>query len=243
MTTSNGDDHPQIFDKGLVRGFSAENELEWAVACDPDVQRGWASPVHGAGHRERLVGAHVAAILHNIAPGDELRSSLRFVALVHDSMRWAVRRRRSRSLDNDHAVLARRVAERYTTDRRLLLTIELHDEAHRIFSSTPTESDALDGLLARLPDPELYLRFVELDAMTEGKDPSFLLWLRDEFGPRGLLPPGRPATPDSGTSGQTTFLIEWVTEPDDGERVGAGSRRLLGVARPAVTDTRSRTAA
>jgi hypothetical protein len=221
MTTSTADVRPQIFDKELVRGFSAENEQEWAVACDADVQRGWAFPVQSVGHPERRVGAHVAAILRNIPPDDALRSSLRFVALVHDSMKWAVQPRLAWSIDNDHAVLARRVAERHTSDRRLLLTIELHDEAYWIFKTNPTESAALDALLVRLPDPELYLRFVELDATTEGKDASFLLWLRNELGVRGLLPPGRPETPDSGRTGLTTFLIEWVTEPDHQERFAA----------------------
>jgi hypothetical protein len=106
-------DRPEIFDKDLVPGFRAENELEWAVACDPDVQRGWAFPVDGAGHPERLVGAHVAAVLRNIGH-DDMRSALRFVTLVHDSMKWAVRRDLPWSPDNDHAALARRVAERYT---------------------------------------------------------------------------------------------------------------------------------
>jgi hypothetical protein len=221
MSTTDANDRPQIFDKELVRGFCAENEQEWAVACDPDVQRGWAFPVQSVGYPERRVGAHVAAIVRNIPPHDELRSSLRFIALVHDSMKWAVRRRLAWSPDNDHAVLARRVAERHTRDRRLLLTIELHDEAYWIFRSNPTESAALDRLVARLPDPELYLRFVELDATTEGKDPSFLLWLRNELGGRGLLPPGRPETPESGRTGRTTFLIEWATEPDHQQRFAA----------------------
>jgi hypothetical protein len=34
------------------------------------------------------------------------------------------------------------------------------------------------ALLARLPDVELFMRFVELDASTEGKDPGLLRWLR-----------------------------------------------------------------
>jgi hypothetical protein len=193
----------------LVPGFAAQNEVEWAIACDPDVRRGWGFAVDGPGHPERLVGAHVAAILHNIAPDDKLSPALRFIALVHDSMKWAVRRDRAWSPESDHAVLARRVAERHTSDPRLLQTTELHDEAYWIFRN----SEPLDALLARLPDTELYLRFVELDSTTEGKEPTFLVWLRNELGVRGLLPAGRPDTPDAGEGGQTIFLIEWATEP------------------------------
>jgi hypothetical protein len=206
---------------GGVPGFTPETELEHAAAADPDVQRGWAFPVHGTGHPERLVGAHVAAILLNIAPDDPQRSALRFIAIVHDSMKWAVQRDRPWSPDNDHAVLARRVAERHTNDPTLLLTIELHDEAFWIFTSKRDDSRALDGLLARLPDIQLYNRFVELDATTGGKDPTFLLWVRNELGLRGVLPAERPKTPDPEGEEQTIMLIEWETEPDHQTRFAA----------------------
>jgi hypothetical protein len=207
---------------GVVPGFTAENELERAVAADPDIQRGWAFPVHGLGHPERLVGAHVAAILLNIAPGDPQRSTLRFIALVHDSMKWAVQRDRPWSPENDHALLARRVAERHTDDPTLLLTIELHDEAFWIFTRKRDDADALDGLIARLPNVELYNRFVELDATTGGKDPTFLLWLRNELGLRNVLPDEMPQTPDRDDGeAQTIMLIEWETEPDHQTRFAA----------------------
>jgi hypothetical protein len=211
----------------LVPGFGATNAVEWAIVCDPDIRRGFAFAVENAGHPERLVGAHVAAILRNIEPDDELAPALRFLALVHDSMKWAVRRDMAWSPDNDHAVLARRVAERHTSDPRLLWTIELHDEAYWIFRNSPSESEPLDALLARLPDTELYLRFVELDSTTEGKEPTFLVWLRNELGLRSLLPAGRPDPPDSGGGGRTIFMIEWATEPDRGERFAAALEAAL----------------
>ena len=136
-------------------------------------------------------------------------------------MKWAVRRDRPWSADNDHAMLARRAAERHTSDPRLLQTIELHDEAYWIFQSKPTEPEALDRLLARLPDTELYVRFVELDATNEGKDPTFLMWLRNELGLRGLLPAGRAEPPRPDRGGRTIFLVEWETEPDHQERFAA----------------------
>jgi hypothetical protein len=223
---SSNDGH-EVLSRDLVPGFAAENELERAVASDPDFLKGWAFAVQSAGHPERLVGAHVAAILRNIGPHDELRADLRFVALVHDSMKWAVRRDQQWSPDNDHAVLARRAAERQTSDPRLLQTIELHDEAYWIFRNKPTEPGALDGLLARLPDTELYLRFVELDSTTEGKEPTFLVWLRNELALRGLLPAGRPETPGRGSGKQTIFLIEWATEPDHQARFAAALESAL----------------
>lgn len=224
--TTAGDPH-EAPSGDLVPGFVAENELERAVASDPNFQRGWAFAVQDAGHPERLVGAHVGAILRNIGSDDELRSDLRFVALAHDSMKWAVRRDQPWSPDNDHAVLARAGAERHTSDPRLLQTIELHDEAYWIFRSNPTEPNALDALLARLPDTELYLRFVELDSTTEGKEPTFLVWLRNELGLRGLLPAGRPETPDRDEGQRTILLIEWATEQDHQARFAAALEEAL----------------
>jgi hypothetical protein len=80
---------------------------------------------------------------------------------------------------NDHAVLARRFAERYTADPRLLDTLEFHDAPHYIWRTrTDDGGAALEALLARIPDLELFLRFVELDGSTDGKDPRPLAWLR-----------------------------------------------------------------
>jgi hypothetical protein len=36
----------------------------------------------------------------------------------------------------------------------------------------------------RIPDPELFLRFVELDGSTEGKDPEPVEWVRSELAQR-----------------------------------------------------------
>ena len=36
-------------------------------------------------------------------------------------------------------------------------------------------------MLARIPDLELFVRFVELDGSTEGKTPEPIEWLREEI--------------------------------------------------------------
>jgi hypothetical protein len=86
---------------------------------------------------------------------------------------------------------ARRLAERYTTDERLLATIELHDRPYAIWRRSRRGSErrrlAVDRLVERLPDPSLFLRFVELDGSTEGKKPEPIAWLRDELRRRGAL--------------------------------------------------------
>jgi hypothetical protein len=80
---------------------------------------------------------------------------------------------------------ARRLAEDYTGDERLLATIELHDRPYSIWRkmkrSGSLDEGALEDLLARIPDPDLFMRFVELDGSTEGKDPEPIDWFRGEL--------------------------------------------------------------
>ena len=100
------------------------------------------------------------------------------MALVHDGCKQHVRPGAGVSPDNDHAVLARRFAQRYTSDSRLLEALELHDEPYRIWRGRGSEGcDDLQRVLARIPDLGLFLRFVELDSSTRGKDPRPLGWL------------------------------------------------------------------
>jgi hypothetical protein len=96
-------------------------------------------------------------------------------------------------------VRARRLAERYTSDERLLAAIELHDRPYHLWRRTRRPGGrlgrritrrALQRLLDRIPDLELFARFVELDASTEGKNPEPRRWFREELARRGLIAPG-----------------------------------------------------
>jgi hypothetical protein len=86
---------------------------------------------------------------------------------------------------------ARRAAERYTSDERLLGAIELHDRPYAIWRRTrrgsARERRAVDELVRRIPDVGLFVRFVELDGSTEGKNPEPIEWLRSELRERGVL--------------------------------------------------------
>ena len=162
----------------LVPGFVAETPREHALAGDPLLRAGLAWGRPRPGHPEGAVGAHAGAILRAIDVGGELRADLRFLALVHDAFKFRVVPERGWSPDNDHAVLARRFAERYTSDARLLTALELHDEPYWIWKTADGCVAALHALLERVPDTGLFLRFVELDASTAGKDPGLLAWVR-----------------------------------------------------------------
>ena len=157
---------------------------------------GWAWGAPRRGHPEGSVGHHVADLLATLerwGETGERRAELRFVSLVHDSLKFAVSPWLLRVGENHHAMRARRFAEDYTDAERLLVTIELHDRPYylwrtkRIFRRS--ERRGLDVLCRRVDDPELFLRFVELDGSTEGKNPDPIEWCRLQFERRGLLEP------------------------------------------------------
>jgi HD domain-containing protein len=178
----------------VVPGFTPESELERAVNSDPQLVAGLAWGTPRKGHPEGSVGAHVADLLATIERWGETgqrREDLRFLALVHDALKREVKDWLPKSGENHHAMRARRFAERYTDDERLLAAIELHDRLYAIWRRMRRkgrlDEGALDETLERLPDPELFLRFVELDGSTEGKNPEPIRWLREELVRRGVL--------------------------------------------------------
>ena len=76
-----------------VTGFAPETDLERAVSADPVLQEGlaWGRPRRG--HPEGAVGEHVADLLETIERWGETgkrREELRFLALVHDSLKFKV---------------------------------------------------------------------------------------------------------------------------------------------------------
>lgn len=179
----------------LVEGFVPETDLERRLAEDPVILRGLAWGEPRSGHPEGPVGRHVADLLATIdAWGErgERRTDLRFIALIHDALKYKVRDWLPHHGPNHHAARARRVAEGYVEDERLLATIELHDRPYGIWRKMRRTGkfDAVGfrAMLERLPDRDLFLRFVELDGSTEGKDPEPIDWFRGELERRGLTP-------------------------------------------------------
>ncbi len=139
------------------------------------------------------MGAHVADLLRRIDDWNEpyaRRAELRFLALVHDSLKFQVEHTRPKTGENDHAVRARRLAERYTDDERLLAIIEEHDRPYRMWRrlrrTGRLDADGFQKMLERVKDPALFLRFVELDGSTEGKDPEPVAWFKEELRRRGV---------------------------------------------------------
>lgn len=178
----------------LVSGFRPETELEERVTRDPDLLAGlaWGKPRES--HPEGAVGIHVSQLLDKIEEAGEKgerRALLRFVALVHDSFKYRVLGWLPRSGRNHHAARARRFAERFTDDERLLATIELHDGPYSLWKKMRRrgrlDEKAVDEMLERIRDHELFLRFIEIDGASEAKDPEPIAWFRRELERRGLV--------------------------------------------------------
>jgi hypothetical protein len=171
----------------LVPGFTPEGEQERQLLADPELREGLAWGQPRSGHPEGSVGAHVADLLRTIDRWGETgrrRAELRFLALIHDSMKYRVRDWLPKTGENHHAMRARRLAERYTTDERLLATIEHHDRPYalwrRLRRTGRMNERRLDRMLDEIPDVDLFIRFVELDGSTEGKTAGPVEWLKEE---------------------------------------------------------------
>ncbi len=172
-------------------GFEPENELEQGLGADPTLRAGWAWGKPRSGHPEGTVGAHVSELLDAIdrmgATGKR-REELRLLALLHDALKFEVDHSRPRTGENHHAMRARRFAQRYLDDERLLASLELHDRPYGIWRKLQrtgrVDSDRFEEMLERIPDLALFLCFVELDSSTEGKRPDPLQWFKSELSRR-----------------------------------------------------------
>lgn len=178
----------------LIPGFEAETDLERRVTAEPELLEGLAWGKPRAGHPEGAVGTHVSHLLETLEESGETgerRELLRFMALVHDSFKYQVRERLPRAGENHHAMRARRFAERFTEDERLLAAIQFHDRPYSLWRKLQRrgklDERGFRRMIRRIGDPELFLRFIELDGSTEGKRPEPIEWFRDELVKRGVI--------------------------------------------------------
>jgi hypothetical protein len=178
----------------LVPGFAPETELERTVIEAPELLAGLAWGKPRAGHPEGSVGVHVRDLLEAIDAGDysdERREELRFIALVHDGFKYRVQEWRPKTGENHHATRARRFAEQYTQHESLLATIELHDRPYGLWRKMrrrgTLDEHGFEEMMRRVPQPDLFLDFIELDGGTEGKDPEPVRWFREELRRREIL--------------------------------------------------------
>jgi HD domain len=177
-----------------IPGFAPQTELERRLLEEPDLRAGLAWGRPRPGHPEGAVGSHVADLLRTIdedGESGERRRLLRFMAIVHDAFKDQVKSWLPKTGGNHHAVRARRFAERFTDDERALAAIEHHDRPYAIWRKMKRSGSLDEGrfqaMMDRIPDPHLFLRFIEIDGGTEGKKPEPIRWFRDELRRRGIV--------------------------------------------------------
>jgi hypothetical protein len=104
----------------------------------------------------------------------------------------------------------------------VLCAIELHDELFWIWHNG---GDDIRPVLMRVPDIELYFRFFELDATTEGKDPSLLWWVRHAIAQSGRWMPA-PLVPEhpAESGSDVTYIETFATVPGEQKAVALAAR-------------------
>jgi hypothetical protein len=178
----------------LIEGFEPETDLEREIVSQPELLEGLAWGQPRAGHPEGAVGVHVSHLLETLDRSGETgerRQLLRLMALVHDSFKYQVRERLPRVGENHHAMRARRFTEGFTDDERVLAAIEFHDRPYSLWRKLnrrgKLDERGFNRMIERIPDPQLFLRFIELDGSTEGKRQEPIDWFREELYRRGVL--------------------------------------------------------
>ena len=178
--------------------FTLETDLERQIASDPEWQTGvvWGTPRYG--HMEGQIQYHIADVLRNIdqqCPPPDERTLLRLIALVHDTFKYRVDETRPKIGTNHHAYIARKFAERYIHDEKILDLIELHDEAYNSWrlgaykGKWQHAEERINTLLHKLgPMVPLYVRFFHADSKTESKDQRPVQWFEQILQARGFGP-------------------------------------------------------
>ena len=167
--------------------FILETQLEWEIAADPAWLQGitWGTP--RSGHPEGLVMFHIRDVLNNIDHffgGSSDRPALRLIALTHDTFKYQVVRSELGSVQS-HGYLARKFAEQYVSDFRILEVIELHDQAYKayLFITQHGDHEAAEwhakNLITRLgKNIDLFMHFYLCDVQTGNKSSIHYEWFK-----------------------------------------------------------------
>jgi hypothetical protein len=182
--------------------FELENEIERAIAADPEWLRGveWGTPRRG--HPEGAVKDHIADVLANLdrePVEEEERRRLRLAALVHDSFKYrAAEGTAPVGSPGHHGSHAARFLERFVDDPELVELVRWHDEAFAAWFGLNRRSDRqraerrARALVERLgPSLPLYLTFLRADNGTRGKSRDAVDWFERVIDDTSLQDPAK----------------------------------------------------
>jgi len=159
------------------------SELENKIINDSEFIEGinWGNP--RPGHPEGKVLYHIKDVLSFIEPTNPWYSELRLIALIHDTFKYKVDNTKHKVGENHHAYIARKFAEKYISDIRLLEIIELHDEAYNIYRSKHFNKKRYESLIQRLINCDalfLFLEFYRFDNSAGDKTSDDLIWFKQQ---------------------------------------------------------------
>lgn len=158
------------------------NKTEEEILSNVQVQQGLNWGVPRKGHPEGTVLLHVVEVLNNIEKISEVLTpqeyfDLRFIAFLHDTFKYIDQR--------NHSLVSKEFAKQYTHDPSVLLVIETHDDAYRIWKRKATHYDieiSLNELKARLGGAlPLYCLFYLCDNLTGNKTQEPFIWLIEKW--------------------------------------------------------------
>jgi len=168
----------------IVTIIKPETDLEKRILDNQVFVEGALWGKSRSGHPEGQVIYHIKEVLANVDKygTPETREKLRIIALIHDTFKHKVDQSKPKHGDNHHGTIARRFAERFTTDDAVLDIIELHDDAYNAWRKdfNKDQSFRVTKLLYRLgKNLPLYLLFYKCDNETGDKEKDNYIWFEE----------------------------------------------------------------
>jgi len=172
--------------QGLLR---PETEIEHQLILDLEFREGlfWGKPRYG--HPEGKIIFHIAEVLKNIdllKVDKTTRSQLRLIAYLHDTFKHIEDMNRPRDWSKHHSAIARRFAEKFISDEKVLNVIEHHDEAFYswraqfVYGKKEKGEARMQRLLENVKDSlQLFYLFFKCDTRTGDKNQKPLLWFEE----------------------------------------------------------------
>lgn len=165
-----------------------ENGLEEIIISDNEFINGCQYGRPRSGHPEGQVIYHIKEVLENIDKfysEDKDRKDLRLIAILHDSFKHKVDKTKPKKGSNHHGMIARRFAESYSINNKVLLVIQRHDDAYNAwqkggrhnnwYKAENTANQLIEGLLIE-NCLDLYIKFYYCDNCTGDKQQDNYEW-------------------------------------------------------------------
>lgn len=174
--------------------------LIFLILSQPEIQEGFEYGVPRPGHPEGKVGNHIAEIINrinNLNDPVDVIFKLYLLAIVHDSLKYQVNRKKPKTGENNHGMRARRFLERFISDENLLNILELHDAYYYQWKKFNDTGFFSEGEFKKMADRlnggmELFMKFAFIDGTTGNKSIEPRIWLYNRLVEFGYLPKGRP---------------------------------------------------